>query len=121
MRRIENTVARKFWRAENIAGFRLKPLIRMTVNDGDYHMERMDSCTTERVAMVAWRLVHGGALTTAEAAQLAGIGYHGARAMLDKMSRVLPIFEDDGQWRLAGGCLGAMPKRPIGDTAVHPR
>lgn len=89
-------------------------------NDG-YRMERIDSCATERVARVAWRLANGGALTTAEAAQIAGIGHRGAWAMLDKLSRVLPIVQVDGRWRLADGCPGIAPKRQIGDTAAHPR
>ncbi|MCB0049839.1 MAG: hypothetical protein M9936_14315 [Caldilinea sp.] len=84
-------------------------------------MDRSESVTTERVAIVAWRLANGGALTTAEAAHLVSITPAGARAMLDKLSRVLPIFEDGGRWRLADGCPGIAPKRQIGDTAAHPR
>lgn len=80
-----------------------------------------DTNTTERVAKVAWRLSTGGALTTAEAAQLAGITARGAWRMLDKLSRVLPIVQVDGVWRLADGCPGIAPKRPSEPTAAYPR
>ena len=60
-------------------------------------------------------------MTVAEAAHLVGITPAGARAMIDKLSRVLPIFEDGGRWRLADECPGIAPKRPPAPTAAYPR
>jgi len=84
-------------------------------------MDRSDTCATERIGVVAWRLANGGALTTAAAANLVSITPAGARAMLSKLSRVMPIFEDAGQWQLADGCPGIAPKRPSEPTTAYPR
>lgn len=55
---------------------------------------------TERTAVIVALLAHGHGLTTREAAVLTGLTRHGAYVMLCRISRVFPIFQDDGgQWR----------------------
>ncbi len=51
--------------------------------------------TTERVALVVFYLMLGVALTTKEAARLAHISRQNAHAMLCRISRVVPIYQDD--------------------------
>jgi hypothetical protein len=58
-----------------------------------------DSNTSERVAVVVWRLAQGEALTTQQAAQLAHLGSAGAWALLSRASRAIPITLIDGVWR----------------------
>lgn len=55
---------------------------------------------TERIGLVVWRLWHRRALTTVEIAELAGVTRAGAWAMMDKLSRKLPIVLVDGEWRV---------------------
>jgi len=54
--------------------------------------------TTERVAVIVWQLAHGEALSTAQVAEIAGITQRGARQMLEKLSRVIPILPFGGEW-----------------------
>lgn len=57
--------------------------------------------TTQRVARAVYLiLVEGGELTTSEMATQLGMSYHGAKALLDRASEVVPIWDDeDGVWR----------------------
>ena len=65
-------------------------------------MPDRETVTTERIARVTWALSEGQALTTRQAAALAGISTRGAWSMLDKLCRVLPIYQDeDNVWRVA--------------------
>lgn len=57
-------------------------------------MPNSELCTTERVAIVAYRLAIGEQLTTSDVANLIGISHCGAWEMLNKLSRVLPIAQD---------------------------
>lgn len=59
---------------------------------------RFDLVTTERVAKVTERLVQGGTVTTEEIARQYEIHPETARVMLCKISRVLPVVEEDGHW-----------------------
>ncbi len=64
-------------------------------------MNHRDFATTERVALVAWSLVLGTALTTREIADLTGLTWGGAYRMLYRISRALPLYQDDdGRWAL---------------------
>jgi hypothetical protein len=56
--------------------------------------------TTERIALVTAYLYEGGTVTPAFVADRIGITENGAWRMLSKLSRVLPITEEDGQWWL---------------------
>jgi hypothetical protein len=53
---------------------------------------------TERVALIVYELTVGGTVTTAQVAQMTGITHSGAWRMLGKLSRVLPLTEENGQW-----------------------
>ena len=61
---------------------------------------------TERVARATWLLAQGGSVTVRQLAERLEITPRGARAMLEKMSGVLPLTveegEDGGLWRICG-------------------
>lgn len=62
---------------------------------------RRETVTTERVALVAWLLCNnrGVKFTTADLARRVDLGHAATWAMLDKMSRAVPIVQDiDGWW-----------------------
>jgi len=66
-------------------------------------MEPQEKLTTRRaVAKLTWVLAHGENLTTAEAALMTGLTRWGAKDMLDDMSGVIPIYqdEDSGLWQV---------------------
>lgn len=55
----------------------------------------------ERAAVVAWYLAHGEALTTRQVTELTGTTMRGALAMMYRLSRVLPVYQNDiGQWEV---------------------
>ena len=59
--------------------------------------------TVEATCRLAWHLVHGECMTTAQAAELIGYSRQGALRMLGVMSRYMPIFQDDdGLWQVLG-------------------
>lgn len=54
----------------------------------------------EKAADIAWRLASGDEVTTNEVAEYYGVTYHGARRMLNVISRVIPITTNStGVWR----------------------
>lgn len=56
---------------------------------------------SERVALVAWHLAHGEGLTTQIIAGLTGLSPRGARELMYRISRVIPIYiDDDGFWQV---------------------
>lgn len=56
---------------------------------------------TERVAIVVWRLRDGESLSTAEVALAVGLTNSGAWRLLQKLSRVLPVYQtDSGLWEM---------------------
>ena len=57
--------------------------------------------TTERVAIVVYRLVSGQRGTTADIAEWVGLTRFGAWDMLSRISRVLPVAIIDGCWQYA--------------------
>ena len=63
---------------------------------------------SERVALVVWWLVHGEGLTTKQVASLAQISTRGAFDLMDRISRVLPIYQDeDYVWQVCESRNGA--------------
>ena len=59
-----------------------------------------ETVTTERVALVAWRLAQGRAMSTRQVAELTRLTRFGAWQMMQLVARVLPVYQDDdGQWR----------------------
>lgn len=56
---------------------------------------------SERVAVVVWALAQGQRLTTRQVARLTGMSMRSAYALLCRISRVLPICQDDNwAWSL---------------------
>jgi hypothetical protein len=56
---------------------------------------RSELTVTERAAFIGWQLMKGNTWTTAEVAALMGMSWQGAFEMLNKASRILPIYQDD--------------------------
>lgn len=62
----------------------------------------MDPCellSQQRAALLAIRLREGRAMTTSEAADALGFTPRAAAYLLEKLSEVLPLYRDHGQWR----------------------
>lgn len=57
---------------------------------------------TERITRAAFLLAMGEGLTVRALAERLEITPRGARAMLEKMSRVAPLVDDGGVWRVLG-------------------
>jgi hypothetical protein len=58
-----------------------------------------DLTITERAALVTWHLAHGEGMTTTNAAEMAELTYDGAYKLMRRLSRVLPIYQNDsGVW-----------------------
>lgn len=56
--------------------------------------------TTEAAGLLTWHLAHGDAISNDEAAQMTGFSVHGAYKTLCRLSRVIPIYQDDvGLWQ----------------------
>ncbi len=60
-----------------------------------------DMLPTERIALAAFRLAQGNAVTVRSLASELEITPRGARSMLERMSRVVPLVDDGGVWRVA--------------------
>lgn len=60
-----------------------------------------DMLPTERIARAAWMLAQGRAVTVRGLASELEITPRGARSMLERMSRVVPLVDDGGVWRVA--------------------
>jgi hypothetical protein len=50
---------------------------------------------SERVAVVVWALMHGQRLTTRQVATLSGLSVQGAFGLMCRISRVLPLYQDE--------------------------
>ncbi len=55
---------------------------------------------SERVAVVLAQLYAGGAMTTAEVADLTGLTVRGAHYLMSRLCRVQAIVLDDGHWQI---------------------
>jgi len=54
----------------------------------------------ERAAVAIWQLAEGEILWTDELAEITGMSQDGVRMMLNRLSRVVPIYQqDDGRWK----------------------
>lgn len=63
--------------------------------------ESSEYTDTERIAIVVWHLAHGEGLKTRQVATLAKITTHGAYTLMCRVSRVLPIYQDErGTWQV---------------------
>ena len=61
----------------------------------------LDMLPTERIGRATWLLAQGRALTVREVAEVLEITPRGARAMLERLSRVVPLVDEGGVWRVA--------------------
>jgi Mn-dependent DtxR family transcriptional regulator len=61
-----------------------------------------DMLPTERITRATWILVQGHTVTVRGLAAELEITPSGARKMLERMSRVVPLVDDGGVWRLVG-------------------
>lgn len=62
-------------------------------------MSQWEWTAHQRSAKATFWLQSGNLLTTAEIARLTGMSWHGAEYMMNMISRVLPILQNDaGQW-----------------------
>jgi hypothetical protein len=62
--------------------------------------EHADLTAQERAALVAWRLATGGQMTTQEIAERTGLSMRGARWLMDRLSRVVPIRQnEENRWQ----------------------
>lgn len=67
----------------------------------------MDDCITEesqmaaheRAALALWLLLQAP-LTTQVLAQRLGLTYDGTRYLLNNISRSVPLYQDEGVWRI---------------------
>ena len=53
----------------------------------------------ERAALVTYQLVSGAEMSTAEIAERTGLSRAGAWHMMNRVSRVVPLYQDGGRWR----------------------
>jgi hypothetical protein len=61
--------------------------------------DRFDLVTTERVAKLCeWLMVHSGTVTPKVVAARYSVHVDTARDMLMKISRAVPLVEEDGHW-----------------------
>jgi hypothetical protein len=56
--------------------------------------------STERVVLVLMRLLAGATPTTREVAEFTGLTPHGARKLLLRLCRVVPLTQVEGCWQL---------------------
>lgn len=61
---------------------------------------QIDYAAQERAALVTFLVVTGAELTTAEIAERVGITPRGALLIMDKISRVVPVYQYGGRWRI---------------------
>jgi len=56
---------------------------------------------TERAGIVVWHLCHGESLQTRDVATLTGLTWEGARQLMVRLSRVVPVYQDEqGYWQV---------------------
>lgn len=67
-------------------------------------MRQSEYSPTERAALITWKMLLGAHPTTPEVAQIAGISRVGAWELMDRLSRVLPLFQERNgrrvEWRI---------------------
>jgi hypothetical protein len=58
-----------------------------------------DYTPQERAALITFRLLAGDELTTMQIAERVGVSWHGASAMMERISRVVPVYREGCHWR----------------------
>lgn len=64
-------------------------------------MLELDMTPTERIGRTTWLLAQGRQVTVRSLACELEITPRGARALLERLSRVVPLVDDGGLWRVA--------------------
>jgi predicted DNA-binding transcriptional regulator YafY len=64
-------------------------------------MLELDMTPTERIGRTTWLLAQGRQVTVRALASELEITPRGARALLERLSRVVPLVDDGGLWRVA--------------------
>jgi hypothetical protein len=59
-----------------------------------------DYTAQERAALVAWHLAHGDGMRIIDVRLLTGLSYRGACHLMFRLSRVIPIYCDEGVWQV---------------------
>ena len=54
-----------------------------------------DFTAQERAALITWHLAHGEGLQTRDIVKLTGLTRQGAWELMQHLSRVIPIYQDD--------------------------
>jgi len=58
-----------------------------------------DYTAQERAALVTWHLAHGQGMQTRDVAKLTGLEREGAWRLMQRLARVIPIYQDErGVW-----------------------
>ena len=64
-------------------------------------MTDLPDTITERAALVVWHLAHGECMQTRDVARLTGLTRQGAWDLMQRLSRMIPIYQDDrGVWQV---------------------
>ncbi len=73
---------------------------------------------TERIALCTVHLMRGRAMTVREVAQELELTHSGAAKLLSRISRVLPMVDDGGVWRICGsdGTFGEVNDGEMGQA-----
>lgn len=61
---------------------------------------------TERVTVVVLALVEGAVLTSGDVAEMTGLTTGAARRLLENISRVAGVYEENGLWWMPLKCAG---------------
>lgn len=73
----------------------------MMVTTGPMACEEVSELTSQqRAALVVWLLARGHSFTTMEIAHITGLGYRGAKHMMDNISSTLPLSCEQSRWKL---------------------
>ena len=65
-------------------------------------MSNAEYSAQEKAALIAWHLAHGEGMTTAEVASITGLSWTGAWFLMNRLSRVLPIYRNEsGVWTVS--------------------
>lgn len=65
-------------------------------------MLELEMTPTERIGRATWLLAQGRQVTVRQMAMELEITPRGARAMLERLSRVVPLCDEGGVWRVMG-------------------
>lgn len=71
----------------------------MDANGNGANGRVVDLTAQERAALVTFQILEGAQMTTGEIAQQVGVTPQGAWHMMQRVARVVPLYQDAGRWR----------------------